>query len=301
MILIGIPIILTVLALAGIIFARIVIYPKCFGYLETYEIEKNSGKLIEEEYQSWPKEEILLPSQFGYSIHGLYFPIEGSKRTIILSHGITYTLFGSVKYMPIFRNLGFNVLIYDLRRHGKSGGTYCTFGYYEKYDLMMLVSWVKEKTGADTVIGTHGESMGAVVSMLHAAIDPRVDFMVSDCGFTDLREQVAYRLKVEYRLGKFPLLYLASFFSKILSGMSFDQAAPIQVIDRVQIPVLFIHGAEDDYIPPQMALDLYEKKNKGARKLYLAPHSRHAESFWDHREEYTSIVTEFLRENKFVS
>ena len=147
MILPVLAIILLVLLLIGLMFARIVVYPKRFGVQETYNIEKDNQKLVEAEYQSWEKEEFNIPSRFGYSLACIYFPIQGSKRCVVLSHGITYTRYGSVKYMGIFRKLGFNILIYDLRHHGNSGGKNTTFGFYEKHDLATLFDWLEQREG----------------------------------------------------------------------------------------------------------------------------------------------------------
>ncbi len=70
-------------------------------------MRKKKGKLIEEEYLAWEQENVTIQSPYGYPLCGKYFPISGSSSTVILSHGITYNLYGSVKYMPIFRELGF--------------------------------------------------------------------------------------------------------------------------------------------------------------------------------------------------
>ncbi len=296
-ILIVIIFLLIVSILIGYVFAAKVVYPKRFGFEETYEIEKEKGRLIEEDYQSWIKEEVLLQSQFGYSIYGLYFPIEGSKKVIIFSHGITYTLFGSVKYMGIFQRLGFNIFIYDNRYHGRSGGKNSTFGYYEKYDLKMIVDWIQQKVGSNAVIGTHGESMGAAISIQHAAIDPRIKFIIEDCSFSDLWDQLKYRLKMDYHLPAFPFLYLANMMTKVLTGMDFHSVSPKKDVQHIQTPILFIHGEQDDFIPVSMAYELYENKVFGPRKIYIPNNAEHATSFWDNQIEYESVIREFLFEN----
>ena len=122
--------ILLLVVLTGFYFAAIVIYPRRFGVEETLEIEKSHGEIDEAEFLSRKKEEVQIKSNYGYLIRCLYFPMEGVKRSIIVSHGITYTLYGSVKYMKILRDLGFNILIYDLRHHGKTGDKNSTFGFY---------------------------------------------------------------------------------------------------------------------------------------------------------------------------
>ena len=286
--------------LIGYVFAAKIVYPKRFGFEESFEIEKGKGRLIEEEYQSWKKEEVILQSQFGYSIYGLYFPIEGSNKVIVFSHGITYTLFGSVKYMKIFQKLGFNLFIYDNRYHGRSGGKNSTFGYYEKYDLKVIVDWIQNKIGQNAVIGTHGESMGAAISIQHAAIDPRIKFVIEDCSFSDLWDQLKYRLKMDYHLPAFPFLYFANFMSKVLTGMDFHFISPKKDLQLIQTPMLFIHGDQDELIPISMAYELYENKVVGPRKIYIPNNAEHATSFWDNQMEYENVIHEFLFDNNIV-
>ena len=286
--------------LIGYVFAAKVVYPKRFGFEETYEIEKEKRRLIEEEYQSWIKEEVILQSQFGYSIYGLNFPIDGSKKVIIFSHGITYTLFGSVKYMKIFRDLGFNIYIYDLRYHGRSGGKNSTFGYYEKYDLKMIVDWIQQKVGPDALIGTHGESMGAAISIQHAAIDPRIKFIIEDCSFSDLWDQLKYRLRMDYHLPAFPFLHLANIMSKVLTGIDFHKISPKKDVQTIQAPMLFIHGEQDDFIPVSMVYELCENKVSGPKKIYIPNNAEHATSFWNNQDEYDRVIREFLLENHIV-
>jgi len=256
--------------------------------------------LIEEEYQSWIKEEVIIHSQFGYSIYGLYFPAEGSEKVIIFSHGITYTLFGSVKYMKIFRNLGFNIFIYDNRYHGKSGGTNSTFGHYEKFDLKKIVDWIQQKVGSDVMIGTHGESMGAAISIQHAAIDPRIKFIIEDCSFGDLWDQLKYRLRMDYHLPAFPFLHLANIMSKVLTGMDFHKISPKKDVQTIQAPMLFIHGEQDDFIPVSMAYELYENKISGPKKIYIPNNAEHAASFWNNQDDYDRVIREFLLKNHIV-
>jgi fermentation-respiration switch protein FrsA (DUF1100 family) len=250
---------------------------------------------VEVEYNAWPKQEVKICSPYGYDLFGLYFPLEGAQKTVVIVHGITYTLYGSVKYMPIFRQRGFNVLIYDHRYHGRSGGSNCTFGYYEKHDLKAVIDWALAQLGPAGQVGTHGESFGATIALQHVAIDPRLAFVIADCPFSDLTEQLTYRLKVEYHLPPFPLLSLANLFSRLLTGMAFNQVSPLRGLPNVTTPILFAHGQDDDYIPPQMSQALFAAKRQGIRQLYLAPNAKHAEAFWNNRVEYDQKVGEFLQ------
>jgi fermentation-respiration switch protein FrsA (DUF1100 family) len=282
---------------ASYVFAAKVIYPKRFGVEETYEIEKENGKIDEELYNSWKKEEVIINSPFGYHIYGLYFPAPDSRKTVILSHGITYTLYGSVKYMKMFMDLGFNVFIYDNRFHGRSGGANSTLGFHEKYDLKRITDWVESKIGEGCIIGTHGESMGAAISLQHAAIDPRIRFVIEDCSFNRLDTLLAHRLKEDYHIPRYPLLQMVALICKILSGMVIKEVSPEEAVKRISSPILFIHGEKDDFIPVEMIEKLAANKIEGPKKVFRVANAGHAESFWTDPKEYVSVVRDFLKVN----
>ena len=272
------------------------IKPRTFPYLKSYVIEVENGRLVEGEYAAWDKEELRLHSPFGYELSGTYFPLPGAHKTVVIVHGITYTRMGSVKYIPIFRSRGFNVLIFDLRYHGLSGGTNCTFGYYEKHDLKAVVDHALQRIEGPGIVGVMGESLGASTCLQYAAIDPRAAFVISDCAYADLYDQLADRLRLDYHLPATPLLPLAGWLCKCLAGFAFRDVCPERDIACVEAPVFIIHGQDDDYVFPQHAGRLYAAKRKGTRKLYLAPNAGHAEAYWNNRTDYDHLVGEFLQE-----
>ncbi len=103
LILLLLAILVFLLLAGGLYFALQVVHPKCYTVEETYRIEIETGKMIEAEWLSWERQEVILPSPFGYDLFGVYLPLAGADRTVIIAHGITYTLFGSVKYVNLFR------------------------------------------------------------------------------------------------------------------------------------------------------------------------------------------------------
>jgi fermentation-respiration switch protein FrsA (DUF1100 family) len=288
--------ILLVLSSCGYYFARLIIYPKIFPFEEVLRKEIETGRLVEAEYTPWPKEELRIHSPFGYELYAVYHPLEGAQRTVVLTHGITWSLYGMILYARSFRKRGFNVLLYDIRYHGHSGGRNTSFGYYEKHDLKTVVDWALSRLEPGGIVGTLGLSLGAATTLQHAAIDPRITFAVSDCSFSDLTELLTHRMRQDYHLPSFPLLNLASLFTRLIAGWTFQQVSPLRAISQVETPIFFIHGQQDTYILPNMSVALYNAKTHGIRKLYLAPNAGHAESLPNNLVEYDQKVEEFLQE-----
>lgn len=277
----------------GVHFTNVAMYPKTFNYEKTYYMEIEAGNINKEEFEKLPKEELYIDSEFGYKLHAVWFPNKEAKKTIVFSHGITYTLFGSIKYMNMFYKRGFNVLVYDHRFHGKSGGSNCTFGYYEKYDLNTCIDWVLDRVGSDSIVATHGESMGAATVLQHAAIDKRLAFVIADCPYKSAEEEFKYRLKIEYKLASFPVINIASYINKIRTNAYYSEMSPISKIKDIRLPILFIHGDADTYIPYSHSVDMYNLKND-PKMLYIAKGAEHARSFVTNKYEYEKIVDEFL-------
>lgn len=275
-------------------FARLIIFPKVYPYDEVYQIKVDEGTLNTTDWQTWEKEEIWIDSPKQYQLHGYWLPVKNAIGTVVIVHGITVNLYASVKYMQPFRKRGYNVVVYDHRNHGKSGGNFTTFGFLEKEDLKAVIDWVERKTHPGSMIGTHGESLGAATCLQHAAIDPRLSFVIADCGFADLADLLYYRLRKEYRLMGWILIPIASVFVRLMAGFWIQAISPVKAIQEVETPVFIIHGAEDDYIPPSHAERIFASKKKGLKKLWLAPHADHAESQPVNPTLYDQQIGEFL-------
>lgn len=275
------------------------IYPKTKEYKFTYNNEIDKGVFTKEYYESLDKEEIKIKSSYGYDINAIYFPFKNSKITAIIAHGFTYTLFGSIKYVRVFHKLGINALVYDQRYHGLSGGKNSTFGHEEKHDLKSVLDYTIEKYGDEMIIGTHGESLGGATVLLHGAMDDRVDFIISDCAFSDMKEEISHRLKEDNKLPVFPFVYIGSLFTKILVGGFYREVSPVSQADKIKCPTMIIHGKEDTYTPYKQGLDIYEKL-QCSKHFYGAQGAKHAKSIIVDEDRYTQEVKIFLKQNAII-
>ena len=212
----------------------------------------------------------------------------------MIVHGFAFGLYGSVKYMPMFRGRNFNILLIDLRHHGRSGGPNITWGFNEKHDLAAWTSWVLAQHGKDGILGTLGESLGGAIVLQHAAIDPRVAFTIADCPFSSLRDLLTHILRTDYRLPPTPLLEIGEFWCRLLAGFSFDQVSPVQGMGRIETPVLLMHGEDDKLVPAEMSRVLYEAKTTGIREIHLVPGADHAQALSCDPQRYEEFAGKFI-------
>ncbi|MCP3738642.1 alpha/beta hydrolase [Rossellomorea sp. BNER] len=256
------------------------------------EIEANRFNI--DDYSALPKEEVWVPSPFGYNIKSVFVKPYQHNKFVIFSHGVTENKNNSIKYMNLFIKKGFNAVLYDHRRHGESGGKTTSYGHFEKHDLKAVVDTLITREGEDVFFGIHGESMGAATLLLYAgSLEDRADFYIADCPFSDFGEQLAYRMKAGIKMPAKWLLPLANASLKIRQGFTLKDISPISVIKNIKKPVLFIHSEKDDFILPSMTKELYEKK-QGEKELFMAINGAHAQSYNENPEKYEEVIDGFL-------
>ena len=246
-------------------------------------------------YDGLAKEDYTVSSDDGYVLHvqHLVNPA-GTGRYVIISHGYTDNRFGACKYAKIYLDMGFDVIIYDLRGHGLNEPTFCTYSIRESRDLAALIRDTKERYPALTMLGIHGESLGAASTIACLKYRPGVDFAVADCAFSEIIPV----LKVGLRGMHLPdwLVYIASVFAKLRFGYSFPQMRPIESLQGDHTPILFIHGAKDNFILPEHS-EAMHRAAPDHSEVCLIPNAKHAESVLVEPELYREQVTEFVMRN----
>lgn len=284
----------TATAVSGILLSNQLMYIKQKDADFIFEREKNARRFDENWHSVCPKEELSIESTNGYTIKGVFFQPLSTSHTIIICHGVTENKTNSMKYAQMFERLGFNTVVFDHRRHGESGGKTTSYGYYEKFDLQAVVNEVRSIIGPDALLGIHGESMGAATTLLYAGgINDNADFYISDCAYSDFK-QLLYRIvKTSISIDFKPAVHFTDWFLRLRDGYSFRQITPLQAVRFIEKPVLFIHSKPDDFIPYEMAEQLYEEK-RGMKMMELFDKGEHAQSYNDSPEQYEALVKQFL-------
>ena len=243
-------------------------------------------------YTQMDKKQYTVQSSDGYLIHAELLPNPAScGKYVILSHGYTDNRIGSLKYARMYLDLGFSCILYDLRGHGENEPTFTTYGLRESEDLKCLIEDTRARYPDVAVLGLHGESLGAATTLTALKDQPKVDFAVADCGFSDI-ENV---LRNGYRQAHAPQLLfdIADLGARLRYHYSLKAMRPIDSLGSNRIPILFIHGAQDSFILPKNSEDMAQR-NAGYSELRLISGAGHAESVLTAPEDYKAYLEGFL-------
>ncbi len=233
----------------------------------------------------------------GKKLHALYIDAAvPTTKTAVIVHGYTDNAVRMLMIGYLYnKNLGYNVLLPDLQFHGLSQGDAIQMGWKDRLDVQQWIDLVINKYGVDTQLAVHGISMGAATTMmLSGEKQPtQVKCFVEDCGYTSVWDEFSQEINTEFGLPPFPLLHVASVLSKLKFGWSFTQASALKAVSRCKLPMLFIHGDADTFVPTWMVYQLYEAKPE-PKELWVVPGVIHAQSYLKEPKAYTQHIEDFL-------
>ena len=248
---------------------------------------------FQRDFDDYEKQSYTVTAPDGYLLNAEFIPAkEPSNRYMILSHGYSSNRLGSVKYLHMYRDFGCNCVIYDDRAHGENAETYCTLGLKESDDLLAVLKDTYRRFGSDIRVGLHGESMGSALTLLALGKKPNVKFAVIDCGFANLQDVIKGKLKKDFHLPAF-FCYPGDLVCKLRFGYWSPEVRPIDVLKENEIPLCFMHGTADTFIPCSHSQQMHEA-NKGYSELHLFPGAEHARAIGSDEARYRSIVKKFI-------
>lgn len=228
-----------------------------------------------------------MESRDGLKLHAYRIAGEG-HRYVVICHG--YKNKGSYMglYAKKFYEMGYQIVAPDARGHGESEGDYIGMGWPDRLDLVdWCVRIAREDPRAEIVL--FGVSMGGAAVLMAAGEDlpSQVKAVVEDCGYTSVWDEFKVQLSEMFDMGTFPVLPAADLVTRLRAGYGLKEASALKQVKKSRLPILFIHGKADTFVPFAMMEELYQAAPGVKEKLAVAgaPHGGSAqtepEKYWD--------------------
>jgi pimeloyl-ACP methyl ester carboxylesterase len=236
-----------------------------------------------------PYAEVAFEGERGVRLRGWLFHATGVRRgTLVYLHGIGDNRAGGIGIAKRFGPQGWDVLAYDSRAHGASGGDACTYGALEKRDLVRALDAVK----ADRVV-LFGSSLGAAIALTAAPFDARIRGVIAQSPFSSLEEIAADRapwFATDAEIGR------ALAIAQEQGGFALSDARPVESARAIRVPVLLIHGARDRDTRPAHS-ERIAAAIAGPKRLLLVPAAGHDDtlrgtSVWSEIEGWLADLTQ---------
>ncbi|MCH5156576.1 MAG: alpha/beta fold hydrolase [Clostridiales bacterium] len=232
----------------------------------------------------------------GLNLYGEYYDLGNDKCVMIMS-GRTESLEYGYYFAIPYAKVGYNVLVVDPRAHGLSDGEYNTIGFEESKDALAWTAYIHDNFGINSII-LHGiciGSAGALYALTSNDCPDYVKGMVAEGMFANFGESMKEHL-IEKKKPVFMLNDMIDLWMKHYTGHSM-KFGPIDVIDKLNKPLLMLHSKEDLYSLPALAQKLYDKAGGEHKEIVWFDHGRHSMLRITDTAKYDETIAQFVTKN----
>lgn len=225
---------------------------------------------------------------------------EKSDLWAIIIHGYTGRKEHMANYAAYYAERGFNVLLPDMRGHGESEGDYIGMGWLDRKDVLKWIDLIISEDPA-AVITLHGVSMGGATVMMTAGeeLPDNVKAIVDDCGYTSVWDIFSDELQYIFGLPTFPFLNTASVIAKLRAGYTFEEASSLAQVKNAKVPMMFIHGSEDNFVHTEMVYRVHEACPTD-KELYVAEGAGHGGAVYVDPDVYFGKIFAFFEKHDIL-
>ena len=250
-----------------------------------------------DEYQH--QKMLIESSENGYHIDTLHIKSQiESEHAIILVHGLYSNYYDLLPTAFRYLKDGCNVILYNQRQSGETGGNSNTFGLYERFDLEEVAT-IARRIYPDGKIGVHGFSMGAATAIMQSELNETsnlVDFYILDAPYHTMASAVelAARRGKDTSMPPWFVKFSGNAVLRLKEGVSYADIAPIDVISKSTRPILLIHGDQDNWTLPDGSRQLLEAISHDKCRLETFPEAGHCVIHLEDEDEYFKRIHQFI-------
>lgn len=244
-----------------------------------------------------PCEYVTIYSDDGLKLFGRYYHVSDSAPLDIGFHGYrsrSFTDFAGGSEISF--DMGHNLLLVDQRAHGHSEGRTISFGIRERWDVLCWIRYALERFGSDTDLFLYGVSMGAATVLMASELNlpSNVKGIVADCPYVSPMDIILHVGKSN-PLPQWLIKPFVILGAKVYGNFDIRETDAIQAVSKATVPILIIHGENDDFVPTMMSEAAYHANPDHVTRLTF-PNAGHALSYLTDSKRYRTIVQDFIKE-----
>ena len=244
------------------------------------------------ELPSFEFDTVRLKTRNNLDIEAWYCPLDSSKGTVILFHGILSNRSYLLREAAEFRKSGFNVMLVDLRAHGNSGGNTSTIGFLESEEVQLAYNYAINRFNKKIFL--YGVSMGAVI-ITKAIYDygMKPDGVILEMPFASLHDHMKARART---LGfpEQPFGVLVTFWTGLECGFNGFNHTTSRYAGKINCPVLMQWGARDNFVSRSETDKIFDHIASPDKKLVVYKNAGHESLLYNEPQKWRNEIREFL-------
>ncbi len=275
--------------------------------IEVSSINNETEKIIEENREKemqlasqWTNtiknKKVEVTAKDGITLRGIeYIKDKKIDDWVIILHGYRSNPESVTSVGMHFSEKGYNVLIPYMRATGESEGEYIGMGWLDKEDLKCWIDLIIEQNRNSNII-LHGSSMGAATVLMASSdkLPNNIKAIIEDSAYTSVWNIFASEAKARFNLPAFPVLNMFEVVANYRAKYDIKEASALEQVKKSSVPILFIHGDNDDFVPEYMCEQLYESANCKKDKLIIHG-AGHTESRYKEPDTYYNKIFDFIK------
>lgn len=251
-----------------------------------------------EDLKNNANETVQITSHDNLKLVGHIYPAQNPKRILICMHGWRSSWDHDYAVISTFLHddLNSTLIIPEQRGQGESEGDFIGFGIFERHDCLEWVNYAKERYGEDLPIYLIGISMGATTVLMTTGSDlpTCVKGVIADCGFTSPGAVMSHVVKNNLKINEKLTYPLVNKRINKVAHFDIDEYSAPKALENCKVPVLFIHGSSDTFVPVQMTFENYEAC-AAPKDLLIVPGAGHGMSYVKDTAAYEKAVRYFFK------